>query len=175
MNATPAFEVRRSRAHGVIFFCGALGLFAFSLAFTWTTYQNGGSVFGALFLTALMGFYAAQSGHQLLDRRPLLIVGADGLGLAGATAAPLPWSRIWRLQAVRGLTGARIDIVLDAETFLGVKLGNRWMGDHVVKARHLINGFSILTAGFEHSGPEIEQAIRRYWPSPEQASEEDET
>ena len=58
----------------------------------------------------------------------------------------------------------RIVLALDGPTFDSLKLGHRWMGEAIVKARHVPHGVAIHTGGFDRGRDELYAAIRRHWP-----------
>jgi hypothetical protein len=65
---------------------------------------------------------------------------------------------------LRALGGGRLDVFVSAEMFVALKLGNRWMGDLIVKRAGLRPGFTILGASLDCPTKDIVEAIRRHWP-----------
>ena len=45
-------------------------------------------------------------------------------------------------------------------------LGQRFLGDSVVKRRGVTAGITIVAGNLDHGAPEIFAAIRRHWPPP---------
>lgn len=119
-------------------------------------------------------FFLWQVWTQLRDRAPQLEVRPDGLRLPGAAADALPWARVRHIAPARGLPGfggGRIDVTVDAELFETMKLGQRFMGDIVVKRRSMPNTFSVITPQLDENADAIYAAVKRYWPPPDRASE----
>ena len=145
----------------------ALGLLALTLINLYWQWQRGESLVTGGMFTFIAGYYALITFLQLRDRQPLLAVGPAGLHLPAASADPIPWSRISYLRAKQRVIptlGGRLDIQVDPEIFLRLKLGQRIMGDFIVKQRGIPNTFTVLTKGLDRGTAEIEAAIKRYWP-----------
>ncbi len=146
-----------------------LGLLLAALTFGNIVHQvrTGGSWAVAIMFGIIAVYFLWHSIEQLRDRSPLVEIGPEGLRLRGASAQPIPWPRIWHAQAgagVLGLGGGRVDFQVDAEIFAGLKLGQRYMGDVVVKKRSMPNTFSVLTPQLDENAGAIFAALKRYWP-----------
>ena len=130
---------------------------------------------GAMF-AILAFFFFWQGWTQFRHRDPVIEISPGGLRLPAASADPIAWHRISFSQAPRGLPGlggGRVDFMVDAETFARLKLGQRFMGDIVVKKRGMPNAFSLITPQLDESAGSIFAAMRRYWPPPERPDESD--
>jgi hypothetical protein len=139
-------------------------------------FRTGGSWAVAIMFGIIAVFFLWQAIDQLRDRSPLLEIGPDGLKLRTASPQPIPWPRIWHAQAgagVLGLGGGRVDFQVDTEIFSGLKFGQRYMGDVVVKKRNVPNTFSVLTPQLDESAAAIYAALKRYWP-PDRRDDKDE-
>jgi hypothetical protein len=120
----------------------------------------------ALFVVLAL-FFLWQGWEQVRDRAPVVEIGPDGLRLPGASADIVPWPRLRQVLAGRGLPGlggGRVDFTVDPEIFVRLKLGQRFMGDVVVKARGRPNTFSVITPQLEENVDSIYAAVKRYWP-----------
>jgi hypothetical protein len=129
----------------------------------------------ALFMILAL-FFFWQGWAQLRNRSPVIEIGPTGLRLPSASSEPIAWPRIWHAEAGRGLPGlggGRVDFLVDAETFTRLKLGQRFMGDLVVKKRSAANAFSVITPQLDENAGAILAAVKRYWP-PDRRDEEDE-
>ena len=112
-------------------------------------------------------FFLWQGWTQFRDRSPIVEIGPAGLRLPSASSEPIAWPRIWHAQAGRGLPGfggGRVDFMVDAETFARLKLGQRFMGELIVKKRSVPNAFSVITPQLDESANAIFAAVKRYWP-----------
>lgn len=138
--------------------------------------RSDGSWTAALMFGFIAAYFLWTGIDQLRDRSPLVEISPDGLRLRSATAHPIPWSRIWRVEAAGrplGFGGGRVDFQVDIETFSTLKLGQRFMGDVVVKKRSAPNSFSVLTPQLDENAAAIFAAVKRYWP-PDRSDEETE-
>lgn len=129
--------------------------------------RTGGSWAVAIMFGIIAAYFLWHGVEQLRDRAPLIEIGPDGLRLRPASAQPIPWSCIWNAQASSGPLGVgagRVDFQVDTETFNTLKLGQRFMGDVIVKKRSAPNTFSVLTPQLDESAGAIFAALRRYWP-----------
>ena len=101
---------------------------------------------------------------------PLLVVRRSrrhaGFGLLMGSlifgfAVAVVWSAV---ESGDALGGGRIDIGLDVETFAGLTLGQRWMGDPIVKRAGLSPVVTVLAASLDSDARKILEAVRHYWP-----------
>jgi hypothetical protein len=128
----------------------------------------------AVLFVILALFFFWQGWSQFRDRSPVIEISRDGLRLPAASDAPVAWPRIWHVHSARGLPGlggGRVDFVVDAETFARLKLGQRFMGDIVVKKRSVPNAFSVITPQLDESAGAIFAAVKRYWPPPDRGDD----
>jgi hypothetical protein len=101
----------------------------------------------------------------VFDRRPVIVIGPDGLYLPSALGTPIPWRRISRADCfVSWLRPSRIEIEVDAQTYTAMRFGMRILGDNIVRKNALRNIFAVLNRGYDRSATEIFTAIRQYWP-----------
>jgi hypothetical protein len=167
----PLLVVRRSRRHaGFGLLMGSL-VFGFSVAVVWSAFESGDNLGGPLLFLAVAAWYGVQTGKIFRDDSPKLVVERAGLGLPGVAAAPIPWTRIAEIRVAAGFLawgGGRIDLGLDGDTFAGLELGQRWMGDPVVKRAGSAPVASVLAASLDTDARKILDAMRQYWP-PEEA------
>ncbi|HEX6980625.1 MAG TPA: hypothetical protein VF342_15150 [Alphaproteobacteria bacterium] len=165
--SNPVFIVRRARWYTTANLALGLGFLGFTAASLVHQIRAGEAWILPLSFVVFAAFYCWQVWVQFRHRKPLIEISAAGLGLPGASPAPIPWSRIWRIEPGRGLpglSGGRINFQVDADTFIGLRLGQRFMGDVVVRNRRLPNSFSVITQGLEERTDAIYAAIKRYWP-----------
>lgn len=142
----------------------ALALLALGLGNVAYQFQTGGPAWVGALLVAIVGAYAWQTVRQLVDRQPIVAVRADGLLLPTAAAEPIAWSRIQGV-ALGGLLGRnQIDVAIDSPLLAQLTLGQRFLGDSVVKRRGVMPGISIVTGNLDHRAAVIMAAIRRHWP-----------
>lgn len=136
--------------------------------------QEGGSLLASGFFAVLALFFLGNAWAQLRARMPLIEVGAAGLRLPGASDQPLPWTEIRHVAPARSLLGLparRIDFTVDPDAFARLKLGQRFMGDIIVKRAGMPNSFSVITPQLEENAAAIFAAVKRYWP-PERPEED---
>lgn len=168
--APPIFQtliVRRSKRMAGLNLLFASLVFGLAIAVVWYAWREGESLTTPLMLLALAIFWGVTMGQQFRDDAPKAIVGRDGLDLPGVSDGPIPWSKVEELAlgtGLRALGGGRLDVFVSAEVFAALKLGNRWMGDIIVKRAGLRPGFTILGASLDTSTKDIVEAIRRHWP-----------
>jgi hypothetical protein len=146
------------------------GLFAVGVWSMVDAYQRGvivdwnPVVTGGIF-AILIGFYLCQGLQQAFDRRPVLVIGPEGLYLRSSLPTPIPWRRIAKADCVTGMfRPGRLDIEVDAETYSTMRLGMRLLGDDIVRRNPLRHSFSILARSYDHSATEIFAALKQYWP-----------
>jgi len=142
----------------------ALALLALGLANVVYQFQTGGPAWVGALLVALVAAYAWQTVRQLVDQQPIVAVRADGLLLPTAAVEPIAWSRIQSVALGGVITHNQIDIALDSALLAQLTLGQRFLGDSVVKRRGVTPGISIVTGNLDHRAPAILAAIRRHWP-----------
>lgn len=163
----PVLTGRRATWFTLINLCLALVLLAGAVANAVNILQTDGSWIMALVVLGLVGFFTWQAWTQFRDRSPVVEVAPDGLRVPAASDAPIAWSNIAIVAPAEGIAalgGRRIDVQVDAQTFSRLRLGQRFMGDFVVRRRGLPNTFSILTQGLDVGPAALHAAIRRYWP-----------
>lgn len=171
----PDLVVRRSR---VVTGLNAAMAAAVTVAAAWfgfTEARSGGTSWLAVaMVVVLMGFYAAMTMRHFFETTPLLVVGPEGLSFPQATDAPIPWTSVLRLGAARSFSligGGRLDIELAPEAFARIRLGQRLMGDPLVKMIGSPFGMSLIAQGLDHRASDILAAIGRHWP-PRDATED---
>jgi hypothetical protein len=168
MSDRPAeFVVRRARWLTAVNLFFALGLLVLALVNIYWQWSRGESLVTGAMFTFIFAYYSLITVQQLRDRQPQLAIGTAGLDLPAASADPIPWSRITYLrikQRLIPMLGGRLDIQVDPETFLRLKLGQRLMGDFILKQRGIPNTFMVLTKGLDRRTADIEAAVKRYWP-----------
>jgi hypothetical protein len=159
--------VRRSKRMATLNLLFASLVFGLAVAVLWYAWKEGEALTTPAMFLALAVFWGVMMGQQFRDDAPKLTVGRDGLDLPGISQGPIPWGKIEELAlgtGVRALGGGRLDVFVSPEVFVELKLGNRWMGDIVVKRAGLRPGFAILGASLDTSTKTIVEAIRRHWP-----------
>jgi hypothetical protein len=164
----PDLVVRRSR---VVAGLNAAMAAAVTVAAAWFgfTEARGGdtSWFAVGMVVVLMGFYAAMSTRHFMETTPLLVVTAEGLYFPQSADAPIPWTSVLRLGAARSFSlvgGGRLDIELEPEAFMRIRLGQRLMGDPLVKMPAVPYGISLNAQGLDHRASDMLAAINRHWP-----------
>lgn len=168
--APPIFQtliVRRSKRMAGLNLVFASLVFGLAIAVVWYAIREGEALTTPLMFMALAIFWGVMMGQQFRDDAPKVIVGRDGLDLPGVSDGPIPWVKVEELAlgtGLRALGGGRLDIFVSAEMFVALKLGNRWMGDLIVKRAGLRPGFTILGASLDCPTKDIVEAIRRHWP-----------
>lgn len=163
--------VRRSRRMAGLNLLFASGVFGLAVAVTWQAWQQGESLGASLLFLAIAAFWGVLMGQQFRDDAPKVVVGKDGLDMQGVSDGPVPWDKIEELAlgtGVRALGGGRLDIYVDLETYSKLKLGNRWMGDLIVRRAGTRPGFTILGAGLDTKPRVVFEALRRHWPVPKE-------
>jgi len=165
--SNPVFIVRRALWYTITNLALGVAFLGFTTASLVHQIRAGEAWVIPASFVAFAAFYCWQVWGQFRQRTPLVEISAAGLSLPGVTPAPIPWSRIWLVEPGRGLpgiSGGRIHFQVDADTFVGLRLGQRFMGDVVVRNRRLPNSFSLITQGLEERTDAIYAAIKRYWP-----------
>jgi hypothetical protein len=120
---------------------------------------------GALVFLAVALFHLWQTIAQIRDARPVVAVTRQGLVLPSAADEVIEWSAIGRVDYRAGaIAGARVDIDIDPAIHARMRMGQRAMGDAIVRRRGVAGGFSILTTGLDRDGAALYAAIRRHWP-----------
>ncbi len=145
----------------------ALGLFVLTLANLYWQWSRGESLVTGSLFAFVAGYYALMTFNQLRDRQPQIVISAAGLGLPAASADPIPWTRIAYLRVKRRVIptlGGQLDLQVDPETFLRLKIGQRFLGDFILKRRGLPNGLTVLIHGLDRGTADVEAAIKRHWP-----------
>lgn len=173
------FEVRRSRAHVLLQAGFGMFLLALAAANLGNLFRQGdaqgGPLFASLLFAGLMAFYVWNLLAQYRDRRPQVIVGPAGLYLPSAHLEPVPWSHVWNVAPPSGVfSRMRLDVDIAPEISARMKLGQRFMGENVVRRKGVGGGLTIYTMGYEHNAAEIAEAIRRYWPPPSSSQDDEE-
>ena len=163
--------VRRSRRMAGLNLLFASCVFGLAVAVAWQAWQQGESFGASLLFLAIAAFWGVLMGQQFRDDAPKIVVGKDGLDMPGVCDGPVPWDKIEELAlgtGLRALSGGRLDIHVDPETYSKLKLGNRWMGDLIVRRPGAKPGFTVLGAGLDTKPRVIFEAIRRHWPAPKE-------
>jgi hypothetical protein len=172
----PVFTARRALWATLLNVLVGLFLSALTIANLVHQIRAGQAWVVAVLFAILALFFLWQAWTQFRIRTPLVEIGPAGLRLPSASPDPVPWPRLRQMQAARGLPGlggGRVNFTVDGETFARLKLGQRFMGDVVVKARGWPNTFSVITPQLEESADAIAAAVKRYWP-PDRHEEEPE-
>lgn len=173
MRRLTVLEVHRTRLHNLSMVAGMLALAALGGFHVWQKLQEGELSLPAVLLFAMFTAAAAFSLSRTNTRTTLIAIGPQGLDLPGVAPQPIAWQSVREIRAFRSIGGARLDVTVEPLTFATLTLGNRWMGDHAVKGRHLQNGFTILLRGMDRSVSEVEAAIRHHWSPYLRTSEEE--
>lgn len=137
--------------------------------------SNGGWGIAVLFVILAL-FFLWQGWMQFRDRAPVVEISPEGMRLRSASAQAIPWSHIQHVRpggALPGFGSRRVDVMVDAETFMRLKLGQRFLGDVIVKKRGAPNAFSVITPQLEENGDAIVAAVRRYWPPPDRHDDDE--
>lgn len=166
----PVFQtliVRRSMRMASLNLLFASLVFGLAVAVLWYAWSEAEPLTTPLMFLALAVFWGVMMGQQFRDDAPKLVVGRDGLDMPGISQGPIPWTKVEELAlatGLRALGGGRLDIFVAAETFVALQLGNRWMGDIIVKRAGIRPGFVVLGASLDTRTKTIVEAIRRHWP-----------
>jgi hypothetical protein len=166
----PIFQtliVRRSMRMASINLLFASLVFGLAVAVLWYAWNEAEPLTTPLVFLALAVFWGVTMGQQFRDGAPKIVVGRDGFDLPGISQGPIPWNKVEELAlgtGLRALGGGRLDVFVSAETFVTLKLGNRWMGDMIVKRAGMRPGFVVLGVGLDTKPKTIVEAIRRHWP-----------
>ncbi len=163
----PDLIVRRARAALWAGLLGGLLFLMIGAGFALHAWRADENLLAAGFVL-LAGFaYAWQHFDRLRLDQPVVAIADDGLRLPGVGEAPIGWDRIAGARAATGFAfraGRRVDLELDAETFVTLRLGQVFLGDAVTKLRGVPYGVSIHTRGLDHDAAAIFAAMRRHWP-----------
>jgi hypothetical protein len=168
--APPIFQtliVRRSKRMAGLNLIFASLVFGLAVAVVWYAWNENEALTVPLMFLGLAVFWGVTMGQQFRDDTPKVVAGRDGLDMPGVSDGPIPWGKIDELAlgtGLRALGGGRLDVFVSPEVFASLKLGNRWMGDIIVKRAGLRPGFTILGASLDTSTKAIVEAIRRHWP-----------
>lgn len=127
-------------------------------------FRTGGPAWVGLVMVAMLAVYAWQVARQLVDRQPVVVVRAEGLLLPSAAAEPIAWTRLRDVAPGGLLARNQVDIGLDGSLVTQLTLGQRFLGDNVIKRRGVAPGITILAGNLDHGAPAILTAIRRHWP-----------
>lgn len=166
MSADPAAGVmaRRARWFTTMNLALAVGLLAMAIAALTQGEAAVGWTGGLIFL-AVAGFYLWQTIAQARDDRPIVAITRDGLAMPASLDETIAWRDIAQVQyRASAIAGARVDIDVVPAIHARMRLGQRAMGDAIVRRRGVPGGFSILTIGLDRDGAKLYAAIRRYWP-----------
>lgn len=159
--------VRRSKRMAGLNLIFASVVFGLAVAVVWYAWREDEKLIVPLMFLGLAAFWGVMMGQQFRDETPKLAVGPDGLELPGIAETPIPWGKIEELAlgtGLRALGGGRLDVFVTPDVFAELKLGNRWMGDMIVKRAGLRPGFTILGANLDTSTKTVVDAIKRHWP-----------
>jgi hypothetical protein len=159
-------ELTARRAHWYLVCNVVMALAMLAVALLNIGYQlrNGGPAWVAVVLAAMVAFYAWQAMRQLVDRQPVVVVRADGLLLPTASPAPIAWAQIRDVSVGGFLARNQIEIALDGAFAGALTLGQRALGDSVVKRRGVTPGFAIRASNLDQRAAAIVAAILRHWP-----------
>jgi hypothetical protein len=162
-SAGATLVVRRARWFVTTHLALACILLALGVAVALQAFRAGENLMIALAFLALIGVFWWQAVSQYRDRAPILVVRDDGLLIPSASPRPIPWNAIGRVGVGRWIFAHRIELQVGIEILAGVKLGQRYMGDFVVKGRGFVPTVTILTRGLDQNGKAIAEAINRAW------------
>ena len=163
--APGAFVVYRSRLHSSMNLVFAALLTTLALINLWDQFESRTALFASFFFAVIAGFYLWHTYQQFCDRLPQLVIDASGLWLGAASPDPIPWPNIWRLDAGRRLFGGpRVEAEVAPEIAARLKLGQRFLGENVVRLRGRSNGFAIFAIGYDRTADQIFAAARHFWP-----------
>jgi hypothetical protein len=166
MSEAPVFTARRALWATLLNLLMGLLLAAITILNIVHRVREGGSLLTSIFFAVLALFFLWHAWTQLRDRAPLVEIGPAGLRLPSASPDALPWSRIRQVvpgRALLGMRSSRVDFTVDMETFARLKLGQRFMGDVIVKKPGVPNTFSVITPQLEENAAAIYDAVKRYW------------
>ena len=162
---TADFIMRRARWFTAMSMVLALGLLALALSAILNPDPGMGMTGGLMFL-AVGGFYLWQTVSHARDPRPVAAVTRAGLDLPGAIDQTIAWRDILRVDYREAMfAGSRVDVDVDPEVFIRMRMGQRAMGDTVVRRRGVNSGFSILSIGLDRDAKALYAAIRQHWPA----------
>ena len=167
MTEPPVFTARRAMWATLLNVLVGLLLSVLTIANLVHQIRNDGALTVSAMFTFLAVFFLWQAWMQVRNRVSQIEIGPAGLRLPTANPEIVPWSRLRQVQSGRGLpglSGGRVDFTVDAEVFARLKLGQRFMGDVVVKARGWPNTFSVVTPQLDENADAIVAAVKRYWP-----------
>ncbi len=163
----PLLVARRSmRLAALNLLMGSLG-FGLAVAFVWYAWREDTGLLGPLFLLAIVAVYGVQAGQNFRDDSPKVVVERAGLSLPAVTDAPIPWDEIEQVAlgtGIRALGGGRLDFVVGPQTYARLKLGQRWLGDPIVKRAGTKPAFTVLGSALDTDMKTLFVAIRRHWP-----------
>jgi hypothetical protein len=165
--AAPELVARRARWFVLSNLVTALVILALALLNVGYQFRMGGPAWVAVLLVAMVAAYAWQAARQLFDRQPIVAVCAHGLLLPTARTQPIAWASIHDVALSGRLGRGQIDITLDNALITQLTLGQRFLGDSVVKRRGLVPGITILASNLDQRAQAIVAAIRRHWPAAE--------
>lgn len=117
----------------------------------------------ALLFLGLIGVFWWQAVGQYRDRTPIVVVLREGLLVPSASPRPIPWNAIGRVGVGRWIFAHQIELQVATEALAQLKLGQRYMGDFVVKGRGFMPSVMLLTRGLDHRGPVVLAVIKRAW------------
>jgi hypothetical protein len=166
MSDAPVFTARRALWATLVNMLMGLLLAAITILNIVQRLREGGTLLSSVFFALLALFFLWHAWNQLRDRAPLIEVGPAGLRLPSASPDTLPWPLIRQVAPSRrlfGLRSSRIDFTVDPDTFARLKLGQRFMGDIIVKRPGMMNTFSVITPQLEENANAIYDAVTRYW------------
>jgi hypothetical protein len=165
----PAADLVARRARWFILSNLVMALTMVGLALLNIGYQirTGGPAWVGLVLLGMVAIYAWQVARQLVDRQPIVEVRAEGLLLPGAATQPIAWASIRDVAQGGLLARNQIEIALDGALVTQLTLGQRFLGDSVIKRRGLVPGITILASNLDQRAPAILAAIRRRWSAPD--------
>ena len=156
------FVVRRSRwfvVANLAVAAAVLVLVALNAGYQWRT---GGSLPVAALIAALVAVFFWQSLRQALDRAPVLIADDAGLALPTAAAQPIPWARVGESRIAGWPLPSQVDLDLPADIVAAMTLGQRFLGDPVIKRRGLAPGITIVARGLDRNAAAIRAAINGF-------------
>lgn len=149
----------------------AAAVFALVLVNLAHQWRDDGALAVAALFVLLVAAYAWQTARQLLVRAPVVIAGPAGLALPTARAEPIAWSEIGAAAVAGWPLTSQVDLAVPAEVVASMALGQRYLGDPIIKRRGLAPGITIVARGLDHDAASILAVIRAFAPSPNEAAD----
>ncbi len=145
---------------------GVFALVVLNLVHQW---HSDGSLAVAVLFVALVAAYGWQTARLLIARAPVVVVGSAGLSLPTARDEPIAWSDVGDVAVSGWPLRGQVDLSIAAEVVATMTLGQRFLGDPVIKRRGLAPGVTIVTRGLDRDADAILAAIHAFTARPDAA------